>query len=455
MTFYSNGASIGTGTTTGGVATLTTSALPSGTDKITAYYPGDSGYATSTTSTSSTEIVSQPATPAVQSSTCSLYGGSGYANNWIGINFIVILVSLTVIAFVYTIANFMPSKIRSKLSDAVKSELSQILLSAVIIVILIGSAQLACNLSAIYSVSYVPRGERGLTPFQYADSYIGNLATVTGVSLLTNIYSLSIAYQVEAQIVYQALDFTSGLASGLGSAAAGSMFSDAGLSLVGGSGLIKSSILTVSLILPDINALSGVFTSLSSMYVGVFSPLITLATGMLFIQFLLLEVMQYTAFTTILPVAILMRSLAFTGTSLRNSANALLAIAIAAYLVYPLTVALDYNIFMNYALPNAGQTYQLQNININSFFSSLSGTGVVDAAGSAASLMTSSVSSYMIWPWDIMNAAQTIITHMAQFIFQSVVLFAVNIAITIGFATGLAKALNSGVEGAGSFWNSI
>jgi hypothetical protein len=354
---------------------------------------------------------------------------------------------------VYTIANLLPARIRSKLVDAVKAELSQILLSAVIIVLLIGSAQLVCGIVANYSI-YLTGSF--LTPFQYADSYIGNLATTTGVDLLTQIYSMSVRYQVEAQEIEQILDFFTGLSSGLGHSTAAGIFGALGAPIVGSSGLIKSSFFDLKLVLPLTDSFAQVYTSLSALYMGVFSPLVTLATGMLFLQYLLLAVMQYLAFTTILPVAILMRSLAFTGTGLRQSANALLAIAIAMYLVYPLTIAFDQYI-MNYALANAGTTYLLKSVTINQFFASFSGSSILSAYSSAESLFLNSVGGYIAitWPWELVNEAQAIINQMAEFLFQAVVLFAINLAITIGFATGLAKALNSGVEGVGSFWNSI
>jgi hypothetical protein len=44
---------------------------------------------------------------------------------------------------------------------------------------------------------------------------------------------------------------------------------------------------------------------------------------------------------------------------------------------------------------------------------------------------------------------------MSQFIFTAIFMFGINLAVTLGFAIGLAKGLNSGVEGAGSFWSSI
>src|SRR5271157_5240570 len=153
--------------------------------------------------------------------TCELYGIPNYTNNWISINFIVILTSLTVIAFVYAIANVLPTKMRSRLVDAIRSELSQVLLSAVIIGILIGSAQLACDMSASYSQSL---GLTQLTPFQYADSYIGNLATNTGISLLTNLYSYSVAYEVEGITAVYIMNFTASLLGGV----AGDLLSGSG-----------------------------------------------------------------------------------------------------------------------------------------------------------------------------------------------------------------------------------
>jgi hypothetical protein len=50
VSFYSNGVFIGKGFTSGGSATLTTSALPAGSDSITATYPGDANYIGSTSS---------------------------------------------------------------------------------------------------------------------------------------------------------------------------------------------------------------------------------------------------------------------------------------------------------------------------------------------------------------------------------------------------------------------
>jgi hypothetical protein len=89
VTFRNNGSSLGTGTLTGGVATLTTSALPVGSDSITANYGGDSNYVTATsaavgvTVTQATQTISfspsSPVTYGVSPITLSATATSGLA----------------------------------------------------------------------------------------------------------------------------------------------------------------------------------------------------------------------------------------------------------------------------------------------------------------------------------------------------------------------------------------
>jgi hypothetical protein len=57
--FFNGSTSLGTATLTGGVATLNTTALPVGTDSITAHYQGDATFATSTTASPTTVTVNQ------------------------------------------------------------------------------------------------------------------------------------------------------------------------------------------------------------------------------------------------------------------------------------------------------------------------------------------------------------------------------------------------------------
>ncbi len=68
--FYNGVNAIGTNTTAGGVATLTTSTLTAGSDSITAYYTGDATYAVSSNSPALSQTVNQ-ATPTLTAPTAS------------------------------------------------------------------------------------------------------------------------------------------------------------------------------------------------------------------------------------------------------------------------------------------------------------------------------------------------------------------------------------------------
>ncbi len=75
MTFYDGSTSIGTGTLSGGKATLKTTTLPAGSDPITAVYSGDGNFVTST-STVLNQTVNQDATTAKVTSSAVPVGPS-------------------------------------------------------------------------------------------------------------------------------------------------------------------------------------------------------------------------------------------------------------------------------------------------------------------------------------------------------------------------------------------
>jgi len=78
VSFYDNAVSIGTGTTSGGKATLTTSSLAVGSHGITAIYPGDATYGTSTSSVlTQTVAVCHPTTTLTSSCNPSTCGAPG------------------------------------------------------------------------------------------------------------------------------------------------------------------------------------------------------------------------------------------------------------------------------------------------------------------------------------------------------------------------------------------
>lgn len=393
--------------------------------------------------------------------TCALYGATTYANNWIGINIMILLISFIIVAVVYMISNIMPAITREKMVSAARSEVTQVIISAVILAILLGAVMTACNISASVSKNLIPSQYSAMNPFQYASYYVGNLSLNTGLNLLTNLYSTSVSYAVEAQVLQSigslfnsAFSGTFGILKTIFSAPASGIFS------IGIGAAVQ---------------LGSIFSTLSTVYLFL-SSFVTLAIGLLFIQFLAIPILQYTAFTIILPVALAMRSLSFLGTSLKAASNALLAFAIAAYIIFPLTIAFNgYAISWIFSAQNPSyqylhSTYIVPGIKANTYFTTNPTSSQPSALTSAASaafsstawtqlfgIVSSSFSStgVIIGPGTVAAQARVLITEIAQFLFASVVLMVVDLAITIGFASGLAKALNSGVEGAGSFWSGV
>ena len=87
---------------------------------------------------------------------------------------------------------------------------------------------------------------------------------------------------------------------------------------------------------------------MTNLYIDLFSSVLLVMIGMLFVQWLSLPIIQAVAFTLMLPFALILRSIAFAssgGQGLRETANAILAIAIALYLIYPLMI-----MFNSYAI---------------------------------------------------------------------------------------------------------
>jgi heme/copper-type cytochrome/quinol oxidase subunit 2 len=389
--------------------------------------------------------------------TCALYGGSTYVNSWLGINVLVILIAFLAIAVVYSLSTIFSERMKSKVRDAARSELTQAVISAVILAILLGFVLTVCNISVAVTQPLLPAKYGGLNPFQYADYYIGNLSLNTGLNLLTSLYGTSVQYAVEAQVL-QTLGaiFNSGL-----SGAFSTLFN-----------IIKGNFNVLGVFSIAIAAgvhLSVIFTYLSDLYLSV-SVLVTLAIGILFVQFLLLPVMQYAAFAIVLPIALAMRSLAFMGNSLRRAANSILALAIIMYMVYPLTIAFNgYAIAWIFSAQNPSSqylhsTYIVPTIAPNPFFSSTGALTTPNPSGFAifgnfndkvASLIGPVFKNFIITPSAIMAQLQLTIDQVAQFLFAAVFLMVIDLAIVMGFAIGLTKALNGGVEGADSFWSGI
>lgn len=379
-------------------------------------------------------------------STCALFGAGSYTTGWLSINYLVILAGFAIIAFVYMLSKFMPANIRGKLSGVTRTELVELFVSAVIVLILLSFSATACSISS--SIGNSITTVKGLSPLQFSDFYIGNLTFNTGLTLLTHLYSLSIGYAIDADV----LSFASGLIG----------------EYLPSPTLIKKGPVQITPIYGF--DLSAFYSIISDLMLGIFAPLVITALGMLFVQWLAIPVIQYTAFVIVLPVAITMRAIAYAGGSggLRQAANTVLAIAVAAYLIYPLMVTFNPCIIgwvygtgacglpkTNPAVPYL-PSYTLSSITPGEF-SSISSTST--AYGTAPlSLFFSGVSSTGVPGFNFLQVfgqLSSIINTMAQFFFSAIMLFALNIAVTVAFAMGLSRALTSGLGGQSSFWSSI
>ena len=96
--------------------------------------------------------------------TCALYGGASYVNSWLGINFAVILAGIFVVTLVYMLSRFLPSSMKGKITSVMKVELTQLFISVIIIVVLIGAASTACAASTSISQHVTHTTE---SPFAY------------------------------------------------------------------------------------------------------------------------------------------------------------------------------------------------------------------------------------------------------------------------------------------------
>jgi len=386
---------------------------------------------------------------------CSIYGGPGspYIAGWLPINYIIILFGFLVVAFIFMISRFMPTSLRVRLTQITRVEITQLVISIVILLVLLSLTTSACNLSAslgskVLSAAGVT-GVTGLTPFEYADYYIGTLALNRGINLIGYVYQTSIRYAIVGRI------FTV-LSQDLSiSPTIGGVFS-----------------VTISYA-HDFGTLYG---SLSDVYFDALSPILIITIGMLFLQYLALPIFEYTAFTVLLPVALVLRFIPYGGTGLRTISNAVLAIAIAIYIIYPLMIAFDsYIIYWIYtpslnplygctnclstayvlpALPSSSflESNTLITSSKNSLFS-IFGSGLGVSTPVTNNLLSSSLYATLRVP--IVSVASYIIQNMSEFIFLAVFLFGLNLAVAIGFAMGLARSLDAGIEGVASFWASL
>ncbi len=387
--------------------------------------------------------------------TC-IYGGTvgsaGSLNTggWIQINMIVILLSFTVAGLIYALSGFLPTSMREKMRGASKYEAFQGMVSILIILLLIAFSSAACQIGqSIVSASGPSAAYQ--SPMQYSESYIGNLMFSKGLGLFTQIYSESTLIAISANVAstvedifteisinqYLSLSFSPGLMS----------------AMFGFSGALASS----------------------------FLPLIVVAFGVLFMIYLILPIISSLALTVIVPLAIIMRSIPFAGPKLRESSDTFLALAIGFYFILPLTLIMNgYIISWIYCTGATSicnpyhqftATYQLASIPISGLFntkpSQLSSGGPLSALSLPISFFSSGVANQ----GGLFGVVGQIIAIMfampsfivayglktAEYVFEGVFLIGLDLAITLAFAQGLTKGLNSTgrIIGIGPFWGNV
>lgn len=401
--------------------------------------------------------------------TCALWGTTTYVNSWLSINILVIVISLMAIACAYSFSSFFPSNSRSKIKGFVRFEMIQMFISVAIIAALLAFSATACSISSNISNSLT---HKSMDPFAYAEYYISSTFN-SGLTLLSNIYTTSIGYAIASSSAKVLSSITLRGLNGQGSnLIKGNSFLTCVLTRTAGQcGLGKyfNKYICSSKYCEYESIPSGDFATLynmfASVYLNVYSPILIVAVAMLFIQFLAIPLMQASAFTIILPVAIALRSISFFSSGLGDASNALIAIAIALYIIYPMMVAFDsYAIAWVFSAQNpsaqyVGGAFSVNTITPNAFFKNTTNVGSsgANALNTEISYVTSGFSSpgsYQYWAQalNLVGTMHNYTDNMAQFFFQSILLFALNMAVTVGLAMSLYKALRSGLGEAGRFW---
>jgi hypothetical protein len=410
--------------------------------------------------------------------TCAIWGTTSYVNSWVPVNVLVILISMLAIAAAYTLTGFVPYSYRGKLRGFVRFEMIQMMVSILILGMVLAFSATACSLSAQMSSSLV---HTQMDPFTFADYYVSHTFN-NGLTLLTNMYSTSVSYAIDASGIHALQSiilrgFNVGGALGKGSSLAIALTRT---TVGGASGAPGGWLQPIGTLLVKVCKTIGIgceyesipsgdfgslYNNFASVYLDVFAPILIVAVGMMFIQFLAIPIMQFSAFTIVLPTALALRSIAFFSSGLGDASNALIALAVALYIVYPMMVAFDsYAISWVFSTNNPAAQYVGSAFTVNSvapsfFFQTnpaqdISAANAMSAEVNFTEAAFSAPGSYKYYlnALNLVGTMHNYTDNMAQFFFESILLFALNMAVTVGLAVSLYKALKSGLGEAGRFW---
>jgi hypothetical protein len=383
------------------------------------------------------------------------FAGSGInsldANSWIQITGMVLAINFSIAAVLYALSGILPTTYREKLKGAVKYEAFQGIISSIILLILIASSAGLCNVGQ--ALVYGSTVQHYQNPITFSENYVSNLMFNTGLSLFGHIYSESIL-----------LTLTGNIADSLEQ-------------------LLPEITITPAIGFTFGVGLLGIFYGFGGALTSTFLGLIAVTFGILFMVFLILPFIQQLAFTVVLPLALVMRSIPFAGPNLRQTSDTFLALAIGFYFIFPLTILMN-GFIMTWiytgcvpagappALCNPYQqysgAYQLNNIPTSPLFSTatsrLTGNGFIGGtqlpntfySGAFQGLggLGSGIAEILKNLVDLPNIIIGFGQQTAQYLFEGIFLIGLDFAITVSFAMGLSKGLNSigRMLGVGPFW---
>ena len=395
-------------------------------------------------------------------------------NSWLQVSIMVIIATLAIASAIYALSGILPTSNREKLRKVVRFEVVQGFLSILLIAGLLSFSLASCSIDqALVKGVYVPASGSNVAftdPFQFANDYLGNAIFIQGTALVAHLRSIGFMDLIDGNSVswiFHQINIRLG----------------SGFTFGGAFGVEVSPSQEATYIYWDYASIPGFF-----------SGFVVTAYGVLFLLYLMLPVIEEGGLLVLIPLAIIMRSLSFTGPRLREAANTVIAVSIAFYFVFPTTIAMDSSImswvyctkgsvalanvpanpvsttcnpFYVYLGPSPNADYQtLRNIEISDIFNGPPQVGSVGPFTSSLPStfyggLISSNAGFLKYFEDLVvnliNAPQEInnlIPPVAEYLFQGIILIALDMAITIGFAQGLAKGLGSlsNMMNIGPFW---
>ena len=393
-----------------------------------------------------------------------------YISQWLSVNALVALLIFMVAAFLYSFSNIMPSAQRQKLRSISSYEIYQAIFGVLLIAALLFLATAACNVESSLTSSIV--GASFQSPIEFSQYYINNLLFNVGNGLTEKLYGTSIMYYVSANLVDAIATYPATAWINMSKIPLLSRV------LVGDS----NSVFYINAYLsPDF---SKILLSMSTLVTDL-SVVIVATFGLLFIIFILLPLINATAFPLLIPVALVVRTIGFAGPQLREASDQLIALAIGFYFILPLAITTNAyimtwlfcgiptqacNPYMNYVgsyslanLPSSS-SFLSQNpgaiSNANLFGVSLPinlflgfyGTGF--SAGGSGGDLVSEIQALFTEVLDAPAFLSGLIGQVAQYMFQGIVLIAIDLGVTTSFIIGIYKSLSSlsNMFNVESFW---